>query len=57
LLNQLDTLAAGLSTTLNGIHHNGFDLNGAAAGNLFTPPPAGVTGTAASISVAITTQP
>ncbi len=54
LLNHLDTLAAGLSTTLNGIHHNGFDLNGAAGGNLFTPPPAGVTGTAASISVAIT---
>jgi len=54
LLNQLDTLAAGLSTTLNGIHRGGFDLNGVAGGDLFTPPPVGVTGAASSISVAIT---
>jgi len=52
LLNQLDTLAAGLSTTLNGIHQAGFDLNGNPGGNLFTPPPAGTTGAAASIQVA-----
>jgi flagellar hook-associated protein 1 FlgK len=54
LLNQLDTLASGLSTTLNGIHQSGFDLSGAPGGNLFTIPPVGVTGAAASISVAIT---
>ena len=54
LLNQLDTLAAGLSTTLNGIHHAGFDLNGAAGGDLFTPPPAGTVGAASVIQVAIT---
>jgi flagellar hook-associated protein 1 FlgK len=54
LLNQLDTLAAGLSTTLNTIHRAGFDLNGAAGGDLFTPPPAGITGAARAINVAIT---
>ncbi len=54
LLNQLDTLAAGVSSTLNGIHRGGFDLNGAAGGDLFTPPPVGITGAAASINVAIT---
>ena len=54
LLNQLDTLAAGLSTTLNGIHHAGFDLNGAAGGDLFTPPPVGITGAASAIKVAFT---
>jgi len=54
LLNQLDTLAAGVSTTLNGIHRAGFDLNGAAGGDLFTPPPAGITGAAGAINVAFT---
>lgn len=54
LLNQLDTLAAGLSTAVNTVNQNGFDLNGAAGGNIFTPPPAGVTGAASGISVAIT---
>ncbi len=54
LLNQLDTLAAGVSSTLNGIHRNGFDLNGAAGGDLFTPPPASITGAAGAITVAIT---
>src|SRR5258706_3239899 len=39
LLNHLDTLAAGISTTLNCIHHNGFDLNGPAAGRRFIAPP------------------
>jgi flagellar hook-associated protein 1 FlgK len=53
LLNQLDTLAAGVSSTLNGVHRSGFDLNGTAGGDLFTPPPAGGTGAAASIDVAI----
>src|SRR5205085_10268647 len=54
LLNQLDTLAAGLSTTINGIHRAGFDLNGVAGGELFTPPPVGSHGAAAGLSVGIT---
>jgi flagellar hook-associated protein 1 FlgK len=51
---QLDTLAAGLATSVNGVQANGFDLNGVAGTNLFNPPPPGGTGAAASLSVAIT---
>jgi flagellar hook-associated protein 1 FlgK len=51
---SLDTLAANLATSVNTQHQAGFDLNGAAGGNLFAPPPAGVTGAAASLSVVIT---
>jgi flagellar hook-associated protein 1 FlgK len=51
---QLDTLAAGLATAVNGVQANGFDLNGVKGTNLFNPPPAGGTGAAASLSVAIT---
>jgi len=63
--NQLDTLAAGLANAVNTVQTGGFDLNGNPTGslslsgnpqapvNLFTPP-AGVTGAAASLSVAIT---
>src|SRR5208337_1131004 len=54
LKGQLDTLAAGLATAVNTVQANGFDLNGVAGTNLFNPPPAGVTGAAASLSVAIT---
>jgi flagellar hook-associated protein 1 len=52
--NQLDTLASGLATAVNGVQTAGFDLNGNPGTNLFTPPPAGGTGAAASLSVAIT---
>jgi flagellar hook-associated protein 1 len=52
--NQLDTLAAGLANSVNAVQVGGFDLNGNAGTDLFTPPPAGVTGAAASLSVAIT---
>jgi flagellar hook-associated protein 1 len=64
--NQLDTLAAGLANAVNTVQTGGFDLNGNPTGSLslsgnpqaqvdlFTPPPAGVTGAAASLSVAIT---
>jgi flagellar hook-associated protein 1 FlgK len=63
---QLDTLAADLANAVNTVQTGGFDLNGNPTGsvnlsgnpqapvNLFTPPPAGVTGAAASLSVAIT---
>lgn len=52
--NQLDTLAAGLATSVNAVQVGGFDLNGNAGTDLFSPPPAGVTGAAAGLSVAIT---
>jgi flagellar hook-associated protein 1 FlgK len=52
--NQLDTLAAGLANSVNTVQAGGFDLNGNAGTNLFNPPPVGVTGAAASLSVAIT---
>ena len=52
LLSDLDTLASGLTNSLNAAHQAGFDLSGAAGGDLFSPPPAG-SGAAAEISVAI----
>ena len=52
--NQLDTLAAGLANSVNAVQAGGFDLNGNAGTNLFNPPPAGITGAAGSLSVAIT---
>jgi flagellar hook-associated protein 1 FlgK len=52
--NQLDTLAAGLANSVNAVQVGGFDLNGNAGTDLFNPPPAGVTGAAAGLSVAIT---
>jgi flagellar hook-associated protein 1 len=51
---QLDTLAAGLANEVNGVQAAGYDLKGNAGTNLFNPPPAGGTGAAASLSVAIT---
>jgi flagellar hook-associated protein 1 FlgK len=54
LISQLDTLAAGFANAVNSVHQAGFDLNGNAGGNLFVPPPAGGTGAAASLQVAIT---
>lgn len=64
--NQLDTLAAGLANSVNTVQTGGYDLNGKPTGStdlngnpqapvyLFNPPPAGGTGAAASLSVAIT---
>jgi flagellar hook-associated protein 1 FlgK len=51
---QLDTLASGLATAVNGVQADGFDLNGNAGTNLFNPPPTGGAGAAADLSVAIT---
>ena len=51
---QVDTLAAGLANAVNTVQTGGFDLNGTAGTDLFTPPPAGGTGAAAGLSVAIT---
>jgi flagellar hook-associated protein 1 FlgK len=51
---QLDTLAAGVANAVNTVQAGGFDLNGVAGTNLFTPPPASGVGAAASLSVALT---
>jgi flagellar hook-associated protein 1 FlgK len=51
--NSFDTLAFNLSSAVNTQHKLGFDLNGNAGGNLFTPL-ASATGAASQISVAIT---
>lgn len=53
ILSQLDQLAAGLATNVNAANAKGFDLNGNAGGNVFTPPPAGGTGAAGAMQVAI----
>jgi flagellar hook-associated protein 1 FlgK len=54
LLSNLDSLAAGLANAVNTSNQAGFDLNGAAGGNIFVAPPAGGTGAAASLAVQIT---
>jgi flagellar hook-associated protein 1 FlgK len=54
LQTQLDTLAAGLANSVNGVQTAGYDLNGELGTNFFNPPPASGTGAAASLSVAIT---
>lgn len=51
---QIDTLAAGLANAVNAVQAGGFDLNGVAGTNLFTPPPISGVGAAASLSIAIT---
>ncbi|MGA2812885.1 MAG: flagellar hook-associated protein FlgK [Candidatus Acidiferrum sp.] len=51
--NSLDTLAFDLATSVNTVQEAGTDLNGAAGGPLFVPPTA-VSGTAATLAVAIT---
>jgi flagellar hook-associated protein 1 len=53
ILNQLDTLASGIENAVNAQSKAGFDLNGNPGTNLFTTPPAGVTGSAATMGVAI----
>jgi flagellar hook-associated protein 1 FlgK len=54
LSTNLDQLAAGLANALNTANKAGFDLNGAAGGNLFVPPPVGGVGAAAGLTVNIT---
>lgn len=51
---SLDTLASSLSSAVNTQNQAGFDLNGAAGGNIFSPPPAGGVGAASSITLATT---
>ena len=48
--NSLDQLATGL----NAANAEGVDLNGAAGGNIFTPPPVGGVGAAATMAVTMT---
>jgi flagellar hook-associated protein 1 len=53
VVSDLDTLAAGLASRINTVHRAGYDLNGIGGGDLFTPPPAGITGAAAGLRVQI----
>lgn len=53
LQNSLDTLAYNIENSVNSQSAAGFDLNGNAGGNIFQPP-AGVTGAALNMTVAIT---
>jgi flagellar hook-associated protein 1 len=51
---SLDQLAAGLANGLNNANAEGTDLNGAAGGNIFAPPPVGGVGAAATLAVSMT---
>lgn len=51
---DLDQLASGFANAINAAHRAGFDLNGGPGVDLFAPPPAGGTGAASALSVAIT---
>ena len=53
ILNNLDTLANGIATSVNAQNAAGYDLSGAAGGNIFVPP-TGVAGSALNLAVAIT---
>jgi flagellar hook-associated protein 1 FlgK len=53
MLNDLDLLASSLSNALNAVHRAGYDLTGAPGGDLFAPPPPGLTGAAAAMEVAL----
>ena len=54
LLSSLDTFASALATAFNTANAAGFDLNGNAGANIFTPPPASGQGAAAAMGVAMT---
>jgi flagellar hook-associated protein 1 FlgK len=54
VLSNLDDLAFGISSSFNTQSQAGFDLNGAAGGDLFIAPPASVAGSANSFGMAIT---
>jgi flagellar hook-associated protein 1 FlgK len=51
---SLDQIAAGLATNLNAANAKGTDLNGAAGGNIFAPPPLSGVGAAATFTVSLT---
>jgi len=53
ILAKLDTLAAGVSTAVNGVQIAGYDVNGNAGTNLFSTPPADGAGAAQAMSVII----
>jgi len=53
ILNQLDTLASSIENAVNTQSKAGFDVNGNPGTDLFTTPPAGVTGSAANMGVVI----
>lgn len=53
ILSNLDTLANGLATSVNAQNAAGYDLSGNPGGNIFVPP-AGVSGSALNLAVAIT---
>lgn len=53
ILNQLDTLASSIENSVNTQSQAGYDLNGNPGTNLFTTPPVGVAGAAATMGVAI----
>ena len=53
LLSQLDQLAAGFSNAVNNANAQGYDLNGIKGASIFSTPPAGTTGAAATMQVAI----
>jgi flagellar hook-associated protein 1 FlgK len=54
VLSSLDSLASNLETSINSINQAGTDLHGNPGGNFFNPPPAGGTGAALQMSVALT---
>ncbi|HVM94660.1 MAG TPA: flagellar hook-associated protein FlgK [Terriglobales bacterium] len=56
ILSQLDQLAAGFSNAINTANAQGLDLNDVKGTNIFSTPPAGVTGAAANMR-AIMTDP
>jgi len=51
---SLDALASGLANSVNTQNQAGVDLNGAAGGNIFVPPPANGVGAAATLALATT---
>jgi flagellar hook-associated protein 1 FlgK len=54
VLSSLDSLASNLENSVNSVNQAGTDLNGAPGGDIFTPPPAGGSGAALQMSVAMT---
>jgi flagellar hook-associated protein 1 FlgK len=54
VVTTLNQLAAGLANGLNAANAEGFDLNGDAGGNIFTPPPVSGVGAAATLTVSMT---
>ncbi|HTR26009.1 MAG TPA: flagellar hook-associated protein FlgK [Terriglobales bacterium] len=53
-LSQLDQLAAGFSNAVNVASAQGFDLNGVQGTSMFSTPPVGVTGAAATMQAVMT---